>query len=59
LITVARTPLDGSSAAHRTPAEQGDAMHALRRLRLGLAIVTALAGALLASAAAHATPTPA
>src|SRR5205823_6656441 len=41
----------------RSGAEQGDAMHALRGLRLGLAIVTALAGALLASAAAHATPT--
>jgi len=32
-------------------------MHAFRRLRLGLGIVTALAGALLAPAAAHATPT--
>src|SRR5206468_75899 len=50
-------PLHGRSAAHRMPAEQGDAMHAFRRLRLGLGIVTALAGALLAPAAAHATPT--
>src|SRR5438128_2562354 len=39
------------------PAEQGDAMHAFSRLRFGLGIVTALAGALLAPAAAHATPT--
>src|SRR5436190_355078 len=38
------------------PAEQGDDMHALRGPRLGLGIVTALAGTLLVSAAAHATP---
>src|SRR5439155_10896546 len=48
-----------SLALGRAPhaAEQGDAMHARRRLRFGLGIVTALAGALLAAAAAHATPT--
>src|SRR2546427_955375 len=57
LMTLAGTPLHGRSAAHHMPAEQGDAMHAFRRLRLGLGIVTALAGALLAPAAAHATPT--
>src|SRR6266705_3594501 len=57
LITLAGTPLHGRSAAHRMPAEQGDAMHAFSRLRFGLGIVTALAGALLAPAAAHATPT--
>src|SRR5947208_16772362 len=57
LMTLAGTPLHWRSAAHRMPAEQGDAMHARRRLRLGLGIVTALAGALLAAAAAHATST--
>src|SRR2546425_13162401 len=57
LMTLARTPLHWRSAAHHMPAEQGDAMHAFRRLRFGLGIVTALAGALLAPAAAHATPT--
>src|SRR5437667_294457 len=57
LMTLAGTPLHGRSAAHHMPAEQGDAMHAFRGLRLGLGIVTALAGALLAPAAAHATPT--
>src|SRR3989454_828116 len=57
LMTLAGTPLHGRSAAHHMPAEQGDAMHAFRRLRFGLEIVTALAGALLAPAAAHATPT--
>src|SRR6266446_3018786 len=57
LMTFAGTPLHGRSAAHHMPAEQGDAMHAFRGLRFGLGIVTALAGALLAPAAAHATPT--
>src|SRR5439155_3774664 len=57
LDDVAGTPLHGRSAAHRMPAEQGDAMHARRELRFGLGIVTALASALLAPAAAHATPT--
>src|SRR5881396_1596855 len=57
LMTLAGTPLHGRSAPHHMPAEQGDAMHAFRGLRLGLGIVTALAGALLAPAAAHATPT--
>src|SRR5881396_1596595 len=57
LMTLAGTPLHGRSAPHHMPAEQGDAMHAFRGLRFGLGIVTALAGALLAPAAAHATPT--
>src|SRR5437867_1999368 len=57
LMTLAGTPLHGRSAPHHMPAEQGDAMHAFRGLRLGLGIVTALASALLAPAAAHATPT--
>src|SRR2546428_487872 len=39
------------------PGERGDAMPGFRGLRLGRGIVTALAGALLAPAAAHATPT--
>src|SRR5439155_1355620 len=56
LMTLTRTPLHGRSPARRTPAEQGDVMHALRGPRLGLGIVTALAGTLLVSAAAHATP---
>src|SRR5207249_2573299 len=57
LMTLAGTPFDGRSAAHRMPAEQGDDTHARRGLRLGLGIVTALAGARLAPPAAHATPT--
>src|SRR5436190_12072083 len=56
LMTVAGTPFEGCSAGHRMPAEQGDARHTRRGLRVGLGIVTALAGALLAPAAAHATP---